>query len=101
LVGSADIVMVVTPVVPVVGDTDSQLGVLDAAAVNATCEPVEVVTARFCASTVEEFTELNADKDEACKVNAGGATVRLTVTVGVALLELLQTEVELELEAAL
>ena len=78
LVGSAETVIVVTPVVPVMGDTDSQPPVLDAEAVNGTCELGEVVTRRDCDGGEAEFTEL--------KTNGGGATrpngtVRFTVTV--------------------
>jgi hypothetical protein len=71
----------VTPVVPVAGLTDSQFPELDAEAVNGICPPVEAVTERFCGSGTAPFTELKADKAEACRLNDGGVTVRLTASV--------------------
>src|SRR5580700_1518709 len=46
------------PVVPLVGDTDSQLPVLDGAAVNGTDSDGVVATETFCAPGTDEFTEV-------------------------------------------
>ena len=68
------------PVVPLAG-TDSQFGVLVAEAVNGICEPLDAVTVRLCVLSALEFTDVKVDKGVACIVNAGGVTVRLTLTV--------------------
>jgi hypothetical protein len=101
LVGSAETVIAGPPVVPMVDDTDSQFPVLEGVAVNATLEFVDVVTLRLCVGGEAEFTELKVNEEGAgTRLNDGAVTVKLTVTVGVVLLESLQVE-KLELEAAL
>ena len=82
LVGSAETVMVVTPVVPLVGDTDNQFPVLEGVAVNATCEFKDVVTLRVCDGGEAEFTELKVNEEGAgIRVNDGAVRVKLTVNV--------------------
>lgn len=80
LVGSAETVIVVMPVVPLVDDTDSQFPVLEGVAVNATFEFVDVVTLRVCDGGEDEFTELKVNEPGE-GTRFGSVRVRFTVTV--------------------
>ena len=84
MVRSTATLMGAPPVVPLaalVPLTVSQFPVLEAVAVNATCELLEAVTERFCAGGEEPFTELKVrEGGEACRLNGAGLTVRFTVT---------------------
>jgi hypothetical protein len=99
LVGSAETVMVVWPVVPLVGVTDSQFPVLEGVAVNATAEALEVLTDSDCVAGTAPLVEVKV-RDVGAGTSTGAATVRFTVTDGVGSLELLQA-LAVELDAAL
>ena len=82
LVGSALTEIVVEPVVPVVGVTESHPLVLDAAAVNETAVLVEVVTARFCVAGMAELIEVKVNEEGvATKLNEAAVTIKVTGSV--------------------
>jgi hypothetical protein len=77
--GLAATVMLVTPVVPLVGLTESQFPVLDAESVNDTWEPVEDLTLSNCVAGVAPFTDANVNDDgEGWRLNGAALTVKPT-----------------------